>query len=444
MESPERERVQKAFLESKLEAVVATIAFGMGIDKPNVRTIIRTGLPSSIEAYYQEIGRAGRDGQPSRTILMHSYADLRMHEYFIEQAYAPVETLEAIFRRLNPQPQPKDTLCKGLLMDPEIFNSALEKLAIHGGAAIDFAGNVTLGGHDWRQSYLTQLDQKRAQLNLMRRYAETPQCRMSALVRYFGDFADSKRACAQCDFCAPRQCIAQRFRPLTKSEQKNVYALVDALRHGRSQSVGRLHKLLFPTEAVSRDDFAGLVGAMEAAGVVTVEDATFEKADKVIAYRKVSLTREGLTFNDRTPLELLVAAHRDADSPAPRRRRKFEGRLPTHAALRMATDSRAPAAGAAPITRPKPATAPPPVPGPLSPDQVLLQKRIRAWRNAEAQKLGLPAYCVFSNQALDGIVRACPATRKELLAVDGIGPAKAEKFGNTILQMCAGRRTNLR
>src|SRR5208337_4899976 len=128
LDAERRKQVQEDFLAGKLEIIVATIAFGMGIDKPNIRTVIHTALPGSIEAYYQEIGRAGRDGLPSRTILMHSYADLRMHEYFFEHDYAPVETLEAIFRRLRSEPQPKEALCKALLMDPELFNRALEKL----------------------------------------------------------------------------------------------------------------------------------------------------------------------------------------------------------------------------------------------------------------------------------------------------------------------------
>ena len=406
LESQHRERVQKAFVEGRIEAVVATIAFGMGIDKPNVRTIIRTGLPASIEAYYQEIGRAGRDGRPSRTILMHSYADLRMHEYFFEHDYAPVETLEAIFQRLRREPQPKEALCKALLIDPELFNRALEKLAIHGGAAIDSAENVMVDGKDWRQSYLTQLDQKRAQLNLMRRYAETPQCRMRALVRHFGDFADSKRACGQCDFCAPKQCIAQRFRTITKAEQQIVYALVDTLRDARGQSIGRLHKLLFPTNTMSRDDFEDLVGAMAAAGVVLLEDATFEKADKTILYRKVTLTREGYKLNERTPLELLLATKRAGAREAVKtKRRKSAGDKPSD-----------------PVT--------------FSPEQAALEKKLRAWRRAEAGKRGLPAFCVFSDRTLRAIVQARPTTPSDLLAVEGIGPAKAQMFGQTILQIC--------
>ena len=322
LESAQRERVQKAFVESRLEAVVATIAFGMGIDKPDVRTIIRTALPASIEAYYQEIGRAGRDGKPSRTILMHSYADMRIHEYFFAHDYPPVENLEAIFQRLRREPQAIDALRNALAMDPELFDTALEKLAIHGGAAIDFAENVTVEGGDWQRSYTTQLEQKRVQLDLMRRYAETHQCRMQALVRYFGDFADSRRTCGQCDFCAPKQCIAQRFRTITAAERQAVSQLVDLLRSAKSQSTGRLHKLLFPSGAMSRDEFEDLVGAMASAGLVLVEDASFEKAHQIISYRKVTLTREGYKLSEHTPVELLLAeGARSPQTIKPKRRK---------------------------------------------------------------------------------------------------------------------------
>ncbi len=90
-----RERVQQAFQAGELEVVVATIAFGMGIDKADIRTVIHAGLPATLEGYYQEIGRAGRDGKPSRTILMHSYADQRTHDFLLSRDYPPVEHLEA-------------------------------------------------------------------------------------------------------------------------------------------------------------------------------------------------------------------------------------------------------------------------------------------------------------------------------------------------------------
>jgi RecQ family ATP-dependent DNA helicase len=430
IESKQRERVQAAFVESRLAAVVATIAFGMGIDKPNVRTIIRTALPASLEGYYQEIGRAGRDGLPSRTILMHSYADLRVHEYFFEQDYAPLETLEAIYQRLSSQPQPKLDLCRALLMDPELFNRALDKLTVHGGASIEWAENVAVGSKDWKQSYLTQLEQKRAQLELMRRYAETHQCRMQALVRHFGDFADAQRTCGQCDFCAPRQCIAQRFRPITQPERRVVQQIIDALRHARFQSLGRLHQSLSPSEPVSRDDLESLVGAMAAAGLVLVEDTSFEKAGRVIAYRKVTLTREGLNLNERTPLDLLLATNRAEDWQPPKRKRRKSPERKQPTAVTFSADEPAPKQKKRPPEKQQRG------PETFSPQEAELEQRLRAWRNAEARKSGLPAYCVFSDQALYGIVQARPAKPTELLEINGIGPAKAEKYGQNILRIC--------
>ena len=405
LESEQRERVQRAFVDSKLEAVVATIAFGMGIDKPDVRTIIRTALPGSIEAYYQEIGRAGRDGKPSRTILMHSYADLRIHEYFFAHDYPPVEELNAIFQRLRREPQPKEALRNALLMDPEPFNTALEKLTIHGGAAIDFAENVTVDGKDWKHSYITQLEQKRAQLGLVKRYAETHQCRMQALVRHFGDLADSKRACGQCDFCAPRRCIAQHFRTITKAERQTVHTLLETLRHAKSQPIGRLHRVLFPTEAMSRNDFEDLVGAMAGAGLLLLEDATFEKQDKIISYRKVTLTREGYKLSEHTPVELLLTDRTRDQEPVKPKRRSSAG-----------------------SKQPDPAT--------FSPQEAALEEKLRAWRLAEARKLRRPVFFVFTDRTLRAIVQARPTTPDDLLAVEGIGPAKAEMFGQSILQIC--------
>ena len=90
LDSARERRVQDAFAAGKLEVIVATIAFGMGIDKPNIRSVIHTALPGSVEAHYQEIGRAGRDGEPSRAILMHSYADRYTHDFFFERDYPDV------------------------------------------------------------------------------------------------------------------------------------------------------------------------------------------------------------------------------------------------------------------------------------------------------------------------------------------------------------------
>src|SRR5947209_14122749 len=122
LDARRRQRVQEEFLEGRIEVMVATIAFGMGIDKADVRTVIHTALPGSLEAYYQEIGRAGRDGAPSRTILMHSYADRRTHDFFFERDYPDVSVLDAIFHKLRDQPVGKAALQQSLGLDADQFD----------------------------------------------------------------------------------------------------------------------------------------------------------------------------------------------------------------------------------------------------------------------------------------------------------------------------------
>ena len=191
-----REQVQRDFQSGKLEVVVATIAFGMGIDKADVRTVIHAALPASVEAYYQEIGRAGRDGQPSRTVLLYSFADRKMHDFFLERDYPIVTDLLRVARALTPDFQMPDILRQNLKMDADTFAKASEKLASQGVAQFDMAGNVRLSPSSaapasWQSSYAQQVDFRRGQIDRMMAFAETQQCRMTALIRHFGDTADS-------------------------------------------------------------------------------------------------------------------------------------------------------------------------------------------------------------------------------------------------------------
>jgi ATP-dependent DNA helicase RecQ len=101
MDEASRTRAQDDFMSGRTQMIIATNAFGMGIDKPDIRFVAHYQMPGSIEAYYQEIGRAGRDGLPSTCVLLFNYADKRTQDYFIEGSYPPPEIVARVYQALS-------------------------------------------------------------------------------------------------------------------------------------------------------------------------------------------------------------------------------------------------------------------------------------------------------------------------------------------------------
>ena len=407
-----RRTVQLEFLDGKIEVMVATIAFGMGIDKPNVRTIIHTALPGSLEGYYQEIGRAGRDGEPSRALLMHSYADRHTHDFFLERDYPDVAILDAIYGALTDKPVAKASLRKQLRLNSELFDKAVEKLWTHSGAVIDYEENMTRGDASWRELYVRQGEQKAAQIELMLRYAASEQCRMSTLVRHFGDHADSQTSCGVCDFCAPGNCIAQQFRPLSVGEREVAVRVLPALRSSGSKSTGRLHAELYPQGGVSRDDFEQVLGALARAGLVQQTDAVFEKDGKRIPYRTVALTPDGHRAEE-SAISGLLMKEGVADTDVPRRKRSKKK------SRRKADPRSEPDAGAREIS-------------------TRLEQQLREWRLAEAKRRGVPAFRIFTDQVMRELAVKRPGTDSALLSIKGVGSNFVKQYGSQIYRIVSG------
>lgn len=406
MEAREREHVQRAFLGGKLDVVVATVAFGMGIDKPDVRTVIHTAAPASVESFYQEIGRAGRDGLPSRSVLMYSFLDRKTHEFFLDRDYPPLDLLTKLERALQREDLiHADDLRMKLKMSMDEFAPAMDRLVAQGAAALDFSGNVqSTETGEWKRGYETQVSFRRSQIDRMMSFASGTTCRMAALVRHFGD---SARDCGHCDICAPEHAISQNFRTPTEEEERELGRILRALTE-RGMSTGKLKEAVMPR--AERRDFENLLDALCRAGYVTVEDAEFRGADgNDIRYRKAVPTHEGRNW-DGEPLEGVLL---NADIPAP------------------STSSKS-------GQRQKKSRAPKAEEKPLSASDQTIADRLRKWRADAARELKQPAFCVFADRVLNEIARQRPSSLEDLQGIAGLGPAKINRWGEDICKIVHG------
>jgi DNA topoisomerase III len=410
MPARDRDETQSAFLAGRLDAIVATIAFGMGIDKADVRTVVHTALPSSVESYYQEIGRAGRDGKPARAVLFHGFVDLRTHEHFLGRDYPDPDVLERVFRALAAKFEPRVELQRELRMDPDELEKALEKLWIHGGAQVDADDRTARGKPGWREPYEAQVRHKRAQLDQIRRFAESRGCRMVHLVRHFGDEDDPGTPCGLCDICDPAGTRALALLPPDAAQRAQLARVVERLRERNGQAAGKLHRELFGEE-LERGDFEALVAGLVRAGLATEESDAFDKDGQTIAFSRVRLTRTALEGSDDL-LDGVRIARAAEPERAGRKRKRGRGR-----------------AGSARPT-PNGVDGTPAVDGPLF-------AALQRWRNAEAKRRRIPAFRIMTNAALAGIAASQPRTERELLAVKGIGPALAAKYGADLLALVA-------
>ena len=417
----ERAHVQAAFLSGKLDIIVATIAFGMGIDKPDVRTVVHTGLPGSIEGYYQEIGRAGRDGLPSKAILLHGWADRKTHEFFLERDYPEPALLSSLFRALSDHPLPFQKLAGAIPGDPQVAEKAIEKLWTYGGVRFDSDENAFRGEPGWEAPYLEQRNFRYSQLDLATEFTRSQDCRMLDLVRHFGDLEDTLRPCGLCDNCDPASCIVKKFRAPTAQEAELLGTVLRSLRERDRLSVGKLYRDHAEPLPMKRGPFEKLVAAASQAGLAQIENDSFVTAEgRLVEFRRLRLTMDGRLA--KAPARRLQVPVEGAGlAPAKKRRSRTKAKRSRKKQQR---------AGRAPGKQLGLGEM-----GGRDDADKLIEAALRAWRKSEAQRRRVPAFKIFSNRSLLALVEQRPSNLKELLAIPGIGAVIARHHGKSILRV---------
>jgi ATP-dependent DNA helicase RecQ len=212
----ERDETQEAFMADELDVIVATIAFGMGVDKPNVRFVFHADVSDSVDSYYQEIGRGGRDGEAAQATLFFREQDIGLHRFFAGSGKLGAEQVEAVAEVVLAHEGPvplEEVRDETGLTDSKVL-TALGRLEDAGAVEIEPGGKVEAAAHVdlphaveeavRAQEHRREFD--RSRVEMMRAYAEARSCRRAFILSYFGE--PFEPPCGNCDIClagiAPR------------------------------------------------------------------------------------------------------------------------------------------------------------------------------------------------------------------------------------------------
>lgn len=332
MGTDQRREHQQRFVRDEGIVMVATIAFGMGIDKPDVRFVAHLDLPKSLEAYYQETGRAGRDGEPAEAWMTYGLNDVVIHRMRIEESAAPIE----------------------------------------------------------------QKRVERQKLDAMLGFCETAGCRRTLLLNYFGE---TTQACGNCDTCldpprlwdgtvAVRKLLSAALRT---GQRFGAGHLIDVLRGKATEKVAQFGHDQLPTFGVGAElDDAGwraVARQLLAAGLLHADAQRYG----------------GLTLTDAARPVLKGEA-----TMMLREQGRKHGKSP-----RTRTTTQTTHGGA---------------------DEPLFEA-LRGWRAHLSREQGVPAYVILHDKTLRELAEARPRGIAALLQVNGIGEAKAARYGTALLEV---------
>ncbi len=431
MKDVDRERTQNKFINREADVAVATNAFGMGIDRPDVRFVAHFEIPGSVEAYYQEAGRAGRDGEAAVCELLFNYADTRTQEFFIEGVNPGAKLIRDVYQYLLNEADANYELHRTL----DDFKEALGKKNVMAiGAALsylmrhrwierfDVAGTRTKGTRLLQPQVLTRdlkineaaLEEKerrdREKLEKMVQLCFANTCRQQWVLEYFGE--ENAPLCGSCDICqgeenserrAPREeedLIVRKFLSgvarmsrRTATGWEGIFGrgrIVQMLMGSKSQEILRVRLHQLKTYGILKDYGTAYLNALAR-----------------------SLQQGGLIVTQMGEYPLVTLTHRG--DQVMRGKTSYLLEWPSHngGANKQAKEIAMEEIGFDPR----------------------LYERLKEVRNRLAKSERVPAYVVFSNETLEHLTRLRPTTLETALNVKGIGQAKAEKYLEPFLKI---------
>ncbi len=395
LEPEERSAAQEAFIEGRIQTVVATTAFGMGIDKPDIRLVALYNYPESLESYVQMVGRAGRDGRTSDTLLLASRADSQQLRRFARSDIPTVADLRSVYAQLRGRREVSpDELAPNPTAgepDPRVLVGMLEQVGLvqrgfDSGRAMqievpeppaDAAQRIDLLLARYEQEALARADR-------LVRFAETRLCRHRQVAEHFGETLPED--CGMCDVCSPLAMAAVEetaTTPLPDDVAGAIHSAVLDLRWplGRTGLAAMLRGSMSAPRSAQRSPHFGLLAS-----------ATQAEVKRWIQLLEVAGGLEAFESDDGFRL------------------------------LRAVPGAALPRIGS-------PATA-----GPA--DEGLFE-RLRAWRLERARVDEVPAYVVLHDATLRELATAKPTSELDLAAVKGFGPTKLERYGEDVLAVIA-------
>jgi ATP-dependent DNA helicase RecQ len=386
LEPAERSAAQEAFIEGRIQTVVATTAFGMGIDKPDIRLVALYNYPESLESYVQMVGRAGRDGRASDTLLLASRSDASQLRRFAQSDIPTVADLRSVYGHLRGRFEvTPDEFGEG--PDPRVLVGMLEQVGlVHRGFDAGRAMQIEVpdppaDAAERIDTLLARYEQEAlARADRLVRFAESRLCRHRQVAEHFGETLAED--CGMCDTCSPLAPVPAEpvvTAALPDDVAGTIYRAVLELRWplGRTGLAALLRGSMSAPRSAQRSPHFGVLAAASQADVKRWIQL-LETAGALQAFE----SDDGFRLLRGVP---------GADLP----------RIVTAASAGPADDN--------------------------------LFERLRAWRLERARSDEVPAFVVLHDATLRELASAKPTSERDLAAVKGFGPAKLERYAEDVL-----------